>query len=305
VLAFVPDVVHCFKPKAYAGLVAVALWAMQRTGVWRGQLIVDADDWEGDAGWNEVAGYSWPQQRFFAWQEQWGLRHCDGVTVASLWLEKQVASMRARLGRVSYVPNGVDRAANSRCRPKDERPSVLLYTRFTECDEAQVIDIWHRVVSELPTARLQVVGGGLRGEEQVLPSLADEEGVSDSIDIVGWVDKTRLPEVFGAAHLAMMPVQDTVLARAKCPSRLLDLMAAGVPVVAHAVGEYAKIVEDGVSGLLVPPGDHSNMASAMVALLEDEGRRRNMGKAARCRMLTAHDWERLVERVEKAYCRQS
>ena len=302
-LGFRPEVIHCFKPKAYAGLVAAAVWSMQRLRLWRGRLIVDADDWEGWGGWNEIRSTSWAQRRFFAWQEQWGLRHCDGVTAASRWLERRVGAMRAERGTVWYAPNGVEQGARStkqEARRKGQS-KVLLYTRFVEFEVRQVVDIWQRVVEAVPGAQLLVVGKGLRGEERVLARQAAAEGLAETIDITGWADSEELPHLLASADVAMMPVEDTILARAKCPVRLLDLMAGGVPVVAHAVGEYAELVEDGVSGLLVPPGEQGAFVAAVIRLLEDDGLREAMAKAGQRRVRAAFTWAHLVQRVERAY----
>jgi hypothetical protein len=92
-LGWHPDVIHCFKPKAYAGLAAWLLWQMRRVGATRARLVIDEDDWEGAGGWNEIENYTWLQRSFFAWQEQWGLKHCDAVTVASRGLETIVWSL--------------------------------------------------------------------------------------------------------------------------------------------------------------------------------------------------------------------
>ena len=330
-LRFHPDVIHCFKPKAYAGLVAAAVWSMQRLRLWRGRLIVDADDWEGWGGWNEISSTSWAQRRFFAWQEQWGLRHCDGVTVASRWLQRRVEEMREESDGVWYVPNGTEQDARSKVRegirkfigskaqrfesskwtthgppgtlnlePSNLQP-VLLYTRFVEFEVRQVVDIWQRVVEAVPAARLLVVGKGLRGEERALARQATAEGLEETMDITGWADAEELPHLLASADVAMMPVEDTVLARAKCPVRLLDLMAAGVPVVAHAVGEYAELVEDGVSGLLVPAGEQAAFVAAVIRLLEDDSLREAMAKAGQRRVRAAFGWAHLVQRVERAY----
>ncbi len=55
-LDFKPDVIHCFKPKAYAGLSAWTLWQMKRLGRVKARLIIDTDDWEGAGGWNDFKG---------------------------------------------------------------------------------------------------------------------------------------------------------------------------------------------------------------------------------------------------------
>ena len=80
VSAWSPDILHCFKPKAYSGLTAWWFWHFRRSRV---HLVTDSDDWEGTGGWNDVAPYSWLQKRFFAWQEKWGMAHCQALTVAS------------------------------------------------------------------------------------------------------------------------------------------------------------------------------------------------------------------------------
>jgi hypothetical protein len=112
-LDFQPDVIHCFKPKAYAGLSAWQLWHMQRLGRVKARLLIDTDDWEGAGGWNDFSNlpsavnreYSWAQKKMFAWQEQWGLTHHDGVTVASKACIDHLVAGRGRRRRV--CPNGV------------------------------------------------------------------------------------------------------------------------------------------------------------------------------------------------------
>jgi hypothetical protein len=129
-----PDVVHCVKPKAYAGLAAMALWALKKLGLTRARLVVDSDDWEGPGGWNEIERYSWLEKRLFAFQERWGLTHCDGLTVASRALETLAWSLGASPGRVFYVPNGSFRIhdagykiQDAGCRMQDARASWIVH----------------------------------------------------------------------------------------------------------------------------------------------------------------------------------
>ena len=78
----------------------------------------------------------------------------------------------------------------------------------------------------------------------------------------------------------------------KVPYAVLEAMAAGVPVVSTRVGAIPEMVEHGVSGLLVEPGDDAGLAGALGALLGDEGRRRAMGEAGRRRVLERFDARR-------------
>lgn len=318
VLAWQPDVIHCFKPKAYAGLAAWAIYWLQRLGRSRARLIVDSDDWEGRGGWNEVERYSWAQKRFFAWQERWGLRHCDAVIVASRALETLAWSLGVPPDRLFYVPNGFSQGsaheghlgqggqANGQKIRKEfdlgDRPVLLLYTRFVEFRPERPIQVLKRVVSVVPAARLLIVGAGLHGEEAELLIAAQAEGLQDHVIYAGWLTGEALVGAFAAADLALYPYDDTLLNRTKCSAKLIDLMAAGVPVIADAVGQNVEYIVSGQSGILVPPGDIQAMAAAAVELLcAPPSVRAALGQAAAQRVRQVFAWERLVLEVERAY----
>jgi glycosyltransferase involved in cell wall biosynthesis len=315
-----PDVLHCFKPKAYAGLSAWWLWRLKRLGLSKVRLVVDTDDWEGAGGWNERERYSWAQRRFFAWQEQWGLRHCDALTVASRALESIVWSMGVPPSRVFYVPNGVEVgawkpalsaaeglevgvAASNLQSPISNLspPTLLLYTRFFEFGVERAAEVFTRVLRSVPEARLLVVGKGLFGEETQLLDRARAAGWGDRVEYAGWVEPDELPDLFARADAAIYPFDDTLLNRTKCPVKLIDLLAAGVPVVADAVGQIEECVRHNETGVLVPGGDVDAMAEAVAALLLDPARARWLGTAAAHEVRVSFGWNRLVETVEGAY----
>jgi len=297
-LALRPDVVHLFKPKAYSGLTH---WLLARLPKGRRpRLVVDTDDWEGPGGWNDLALYSPVQRAFFAWQERWGLTHADAVTVASRTLESLVWAQGVPPARVFYVPNGIP---NPGLRPQDRTadPVLLLYTRFFEFPVGRPIEILRRVRAHVPAARLLVVGKGLFGEEETFLQEAKTAGMGDAVEYLGWVKPEGLPEIFARAALAIYPFDDTLVNRTKCPVKLLDLLAAGVPVVAEAVGEIREVIRHGETGWLVDPGDADGFVKAVVRLLGDASLRERMGQAAARDVRRRRSWDRLAERVEQAY----
>jgi len=320
-LALRPDVIHCFKPKAYAGLAHFLLWWLWRLRFARGKLsrnvrfVVDEDDWE--QAWNAVETYSLAQKRFFSWQERWGLTHADGVVVASRELENLVRDLGVPLSQLFYVPNGVrpsltvevDQARSSEDTWEmvrmlwelDDSLVVLLYTRFFEFRLERVVEILRRVVVAEPRTRLFVVGEGLFGEEADLDEMLDAAGLSGHAVFTGWVEKGRLPDYFAACDVAMFPYDDTLINRAKCSVKLIDLLAAGLPVVADAVGQNKEYIAHGEAGLLVGPEDDAAFADAIVSLLADPGLRARLGGAAARRMREHFNWGKLVEEVEEAY----
>ncbi len=336
-LALSPDVVHLFKPKAYSGLTHWLLRRFPRAR--RPRLVVDTDDWEGAGGWNELGDYTPAQRRFFAWQEHWGLTHADGLTVASRTLESLVWGLGVSPERVFYVPNGVTSSKKQVARGKGQEAKgerqegrgivhpascILLYTRFFEFSLSRVIEVLLRVKERIPEARLIVVGKGLFGEEEKFLHLARKADLTvtdrasrntfyvlrntfyasrftSDITYAGWLPLDTLPAAFAQADVAIYPFDDTLVNRTKCAVKLLDLLAAGVPVVAEAVGQNREYIRSGENGWLVEPGDVDGFADAVVRLLEDASLRDRLGESAARDARERFAWERLVENVERAY----
>lgn len=282
VRALRPDIVHAFKPKGFSGAVAQALLLTRRVPV-----VVDTDDWEGTGGWNERGGYPWWQRATFRFQERWLLRHADAVTAASQTLVQVTSALRA--GReVTYLPNGASSLGPCGKAPIGplEPPVVLLYTRFVESPPERTAAML-RAVEEPFT--LLLVGTGLQGERLDFPAID-----------AGWVPMADVPAYFALADVAVFPMEDTLLNRAKCSAKLVDLMTAGVPVVAEAVGQCREYIVDGESGVLVPPGDFERFGAAVSCLLTDEVLRRRLSDGARAR-IAEFSWAGLVDRLEEAY----
>ena len=308
---FRPQVIHCFKPKAYAGLCAWLLWQGKRLGQVGARLVVDSDDWEGAGGWNDLERYSPLQKRFFAWQEDWGLTHHDALTVASRALETIAWSLGLPPARVHYLPNGwwpeeTKASAEEVARLRQQygladRPVALLYTRFFEYKLERALAIMQAVLEQVPEMRWLVVGKGLFGEEEQLQAMAHERGLSEHITYAGWVEPQQLPAHLALAQVAIYPFDDTLINRCKCAVKLIDLLAAGLPVVADAVGQNREYIQDGVSGLLVAPGDTEAKAAAVVRLLRDAGLRAHIGATAQKRLREEFSWQKLAAQAERAY----
>lgn len=307
-LALKPEIVHFFKPKAYAGLAHLALWWLRRLGGPKLRLVVDEDDWE--QAWNEVLPYTSGQKRFFAWQERWGLRQADAVTAASRTLEQLViAARQGDPSGVFYLPNGYateDRRPET-TTPHAPRPStpsllpvIMLYTRFVEFRLERVVTLVRKVAVLCPQARWLIVGRGLNGEEELLRSQLNQAGLLEMVQLLGW-PVADLAACFAAAAAAAFPYDDTLINRTKCSVKLIDLLAAGVPVVADAVGQNVEYIQDGVSGRLTPPEDDGAMAQALAALVQTPELGQTIGQAARQHIEQQFSWSKLALVAEEAY----
>jgi glycosyltransferase involved in cell wall biosynthesis len=305
--AAAPDLVHLFKPKGHGPLSLLGLET-------RYPLVIDTDDWEGPGGWNDSGIYSRAQQAFFAWQERSTPRHAAAATAASRTLETQLGGFGLPRDHVTYLPNGIttrrhgnwatetQRAAQVRQRlGLGDAPTILLYTRFVEFAPDRPVAILRAVRERVPDARLLIVGHGFKEEERVTFAAAREAGLADAITHLPWVEWDELPATLAAGDVAILPYEDTLINRAKCSIKTLDLMAAARPIVADAVGQNREYLEHGASGIIVPADDPAAFAPAVAELLQDRGRRRAIGAAAAARAWQDFGWERLVARAEQAY----
>ena len=309
-----PDVVHAFKPKAYSGLAAEWLWRFERR---RLRVVMDSDDWEGAGGWNDVAPYSPLQRRFFARQERYGLTHAHAVTVASRTLESIVWSLAVPRDRVSYVPNGpgiplgaISAAAREAARDRlslGARPTVLVYSRLFEFDTARLAAVLAGVRAAVPEMAVLLVGAGLyAADSERFRNQMDAAGLLDAVVDTGWVALETLPATLAAADAGLYLMDDTLLNRAKCPVKLADMLAAGVPVAAEAVGQVAEYVRDGRTGALVESGDVAGLIGGTTMLLTEAGGQGGRGaeerrEAARADVAARFGWERLAAVVESVY----
>ncbi len=308
-LAWQPDVVHAFKPKAYSGLAAEWLWRFHRQRV---RLIMDTDDWEGAGGWNDLAPYSPLQKRFFARQERYGLTHAHAVTVASRTLQSLAWSLGVPRERVVYIPNGpgislralspAERAAERARLGMEQRPAVLVYSRLFEFDTARLAAVLAGIRAAVPDVAVLLVGAGLYAADSAAfrARLADA-GLLDVVIDVGWTAREQLPATLAAADVGLYLMDDTLLNRTKCPVKLADMLVVGVPVVAEAVGQVSEYIRDGRTGALVASGDVAGLVGATVALLADAGERTRRGAAAREDIVTRFGWAGLAGTLEGVY----
>ena len=312
VLAWQPDIVHCFKPKAYSGLVAWWLWHFHRS---RLRLVVDTDDWEGWGGWNELAPYTPLQKRFFAWQEQWGLRHCHALTVASRALQTLAWGMGLPPERVVYVPNGpgiqysVSRkqySVSSEQNSVSSRPTVLVYSRLFEFETERLVAILRGVHTAVPDLRILMVGAGLyEADAASFQQQAEAAGIWQAIDDVGWVELDELPALLAQAHVGIYLMEDTVLNRTKCPVKLADMLAVGVPMVAEAVGQVPEYVVNGRSGSLFTTGDVAGITNELIDLLQNPARRAALSAGAKAHIAEHFSWDHLANRLLPIYKAES
>ena len=145
---------------------------------------------------------------------------------------------------------------------------------------------------------LVVIGGGSGAD--ALMARASDLGVGQQVVVTGNTDPDRVAVHLATASvgLAPYPRQDPFYF---CPLKIVDYLAAGLPIVASDQGDIAELVHD--AGILVEPDDPSALADAVADLLTDPIRSTAMGLAGRRRAFATMTWRQVGERTERAILR--
>ena len=201
--------------------------------------------------------------------------------------------------RVVVVHNGVETAnrktAVDVCGELGLQDAELVVSvgRYAEeKNQALLLDALSRLAPTRPRLRALLVGTGpLKAE---LSDRIGQLGLEGVVQLTG----TRLDAVDLVAAADVFVLSSD---REGLPVALLEAMAVGCPVVATAVGGVPGVVEDGESGLLVPPGDAPALAAAIERLLDDPQLRSLLAENARDKVAREFSERAMVEGYEAAY----
>jgi glycosyltransferase involved in cell wall biosynthesis len=146
---------------------------------------------------------------------------------------------------------------------------------------------------QLPSVRLTVAGSGPARDQLV--AIAKRLGIEDAVTFTGSLNRDAIAALYRSASLMLNPSRADNM-----PNSVLEAMAAGVPVVSTNVGGVPFIIRDGVTGLLVQPGDDAAMAAAMLRILMTPAFAKALREAA-LRDVEQYAWPRVRQRWLDVY----
>lgn len=266
-----PDLIHLGKPhpqNVVAGLIASRLP--------RRPLILDYDDLEAES--NRTSG-KW-QRTLLDWMERLAPPIVDGVTVHSSFLRNRLLASGVDPDRIHTLPSAVElqrfaapdaaAVANWRQRLPTNAPIVLYVGTLSLANHPVhlLLAAFAILRTRVPDAQLVIAGGGK--DIDFLRALAKGYAIADSTHFLGRVPAAEIPALYAFAHLTVDPVFDDNTARARWPLKIIESLAAGVPVATGNVGERRAMLADqtgAIAGATVQPGNAHALAEAMHALL--------------------------------------
>lgn len=189
----------------------------------------------------------------------------------------------ARWRKLHIVHCGIEPARYDRTEQKQPGKSLLFVGRLAAVKGVRVlIEAVSRLVEAHPDLSLTLVGDG--PDRAALESEVARRGLAGSISFTGYRSQDEVAEALTRSDLFVLPSFAEGL-----PVVLMEAMAARVPVVATRIAGIPELVEDGVHGRLVPPGDVEALTGAVDALLRDPLLRHRAGEAGREKVCREHD----------------
>ncbi len=241
-------------------------------------------------------------QRMFCRMADCILTNAEGVRT---WLVDQGYPA----GKIQVIRNGIVRSRSADGPPAGklrrelglaaDTPLVAVLSRLNAMKGIEYfLEAAVAVSRRFPAVRFLVIGGanytGGGGYKMEIEKYAADLGLGSHVIFTGF--RTDVHEILPEINVTVLPSLSEGLSNS-----LLESMAAGVPVIATRVGGTPEAVEDGTTGLLVPPRDPGSLVQAMERMLENPELARNFGEAGRRRVTNLFSIEKMVQQTESLY----
>lgn len=157
-----------------------------------------------------------------------------------------------------------------------------------------LIEAFAQLRRTVPEARLLIVGDG--PQRQVLERAISQRNLTTQVQWTGTVPPEQVPHWLSQMSVAVAPYpasEDFYFS----PLKVVEYMAAGLPIVASCIGQVKDIIDDGVTGILCLPGEPTALAQALERLWRSPQQRQQLGLAARDFVLKHHTWDRVAAQI--------
>ena len=219
------------------------------------------------------------------------------ITVSESAAEETRNTFKVPRSKIRVVHNGIDtnmfRSLDGETR---ERGRLIIVANTVDRKKGVIYLLRAlQLLREEVDVKLTIVDRGAP-ENQYTPALVRRLGLDSTVDFTGKVGLEELVRYYATAEVAVVP---SLYEGFGLPAA--EAMACGLPVVATTAGALSEVVEDGRSGILVPPRDHYALAGAIKRLLRDEPLRRAMGEEGKRRVESNFTWEEAARKTLEVY----
>jgi glycosyltransferase involved in cell wall biosynthesis len=254
----------------------------------------------GDVYVNPEQGYDFPTRWYVRPALGWTLREAGALTAITDDCRQHALRAGAPGEHIRLVFNGTDlrrfSPGENGAAARGFGPHMVFACRqlFPRKGIRFLLEAAAQLKPRFPDLKIVLAGDGFERPE--LTQLAANLGIGADVTFLGWVPNAELPPYYRSAAVSVIPSLEEGFG---IPAA--EAMGCEVPVVASDAGGLPEVVENGVTGLVVPRGDSAALADAIGSLLADPERRRRMGRAGRERALRLFDWDRSAQQFEELY----
>lgn len=212
-----------------------------------------------------------------------------GALIGQLGMAGRLGAQNAGTELVHVMPNGLDadELAALRVPPRAHDGFVLLMSGGfnTWFDEDTALQVIERVLDAHPAVRVRVLGGGIEGHYtegfERFDARVRTGPHASRIERLGWVPADTLPELYASADAAFLCDRPGYEGELGARTRVLDWLAAGLPVVMTRLSEISRELESEGAALTAEPGRAQALAEHVGSLVCSREKARSMGRAAR------------------------
>ncbi len=234
---------------------------------------------------------------------RWAIRRmvalCNEIVVlGGFWHRFMIEVFGTDARRVTVLHNAVSGPSMIPPRPADRPVRILFLGRLIRLKGVHVLlDALATAACRAQSWELVIVGDG---DQETYRTQAKALDLTDRIRFTGWLDQDSCRQQLLRADVLVQPSLFEGL-----PMAVLEAMANGLTIIATPVGSVGDAIEDGVTGLLIPPGEAQPLADALVRVFGDAALRRQLGAGARQKFETCFDTPIFRERLIDIYRRNA
>lgn len=219
------------------------------------------------------------------------------ITVSASAAEETKNVFKVPTQKLRVIYNGIDTTIFRKVDGEDKQHGHLIMVGNSQDRKKGLVYLLEalRLLQRKNDVKLTIVDRGLPDNEYA-PQLVNRYNLDGRVNFTGKVGLEELVEHYSRAEVAVVP---SLYEGFGLPAA--EAMACGLPVIATTAGALPEVVEDGKSGILVPPQDSHALAKAIEQLLNDEQLRRVMGEEGRKRVQTHFTWEQAAKKTLEVY----
>ena len=214
------------------------------------------------------------------------------IALSEEWHDYLLANEICEEGKLSVLHNAVP-VPEVPCEPCSHQDVLFLGRLDARKSPDVLLRASRKMLEQHPDAKLLFGGDGY---PERYKALAEELGIADRCEFLGWTTGDEKEALFERAGIYCLPSKNEGM-----PMSVLEAMAHGIPTIATPVGGVPQVIEDGVNGFLVPVDDEGALSRLLCNLADDSRLRINIGTVGRDTIQNEFSIDKNVEELVSIY----